>query len=239
MDPLQEISGADGTVSTRLVSEQGRALRIDWRPRVEDALSAAIRGRSKLPPSMLSLPGYSSPRIRHFLNVLASGPEVRFLEIGTWKGSTLLAAAYDNPGIFVGIDNFSQFRYRQIRSPRTILARHRAKFASHCRVDVVESDAWLVSVERLPAPVNIYFYDGDHSEESHYRAFSHFDPAFDRDFVAIVDDWNWDRVRRGTRRAFEDLGYSVESEHELITDRNGARSDWWNGLWVGVVRKTR
>src|SRR2546426_12350592 len=82
---------------------------VDFVEHTLHSIFAAERGDSKLTSEILGLAGFSSPRMRHFLNNVCSFPSVNYLEIGTWKGSTLLSASYLNSGQFTGIDNFSQF----------------------------------------------------------------------------------------------------------------------------------
>jgi hypothetical protein len=203
------------------------------------ALEARERLESKLPQSALRVPGYSSAKVRHFLNHLASFEAANYLEIGTWKGSTLIAASYDNPGEFTGVDNFSQFRFRQWRSPRRHLARNAARFGDRCRFKFLEADCFRMDLGALPGAVNVFFYDGDHALESQRQVFLRFDALFADSFIALVDDWNWPEVREGTRAGFRELGYGVSYERELFSHRNGDREGWWNGLYVAVIEKAR
>ena len=83
---------------------------------------------------------------------------------------------------------------------------------------------------------NVYLYDGEHKEEDHYKAFTHFAHALDDVFIALVDDWNWQEVRNGTRRAFADLGFDVLWEKEVLTPTN-FDGDWWNGSYLAIVAK--
>jgi hypothetical protein len=53
--------------------------------------------------------GYSGKKTRHFYNNLLSIEDARYLEIGTWKGSTLYSAMYGNKAQITYIDNWSQF----------------------------------------------------------------------------------------------------------------------------------
>lgn len=205
--------------------------------RLRRALSGAELGRSKLPREVLEIRGFSSPRVRHFLNLISEGQSTRYLEVGTWKGSTLVSAAFGNSGRFVGVDNFSEFRFRGLLSPRATLARVRKRFEREAKTEFVEGDAWEIPLPALPRGVEIYLYDGEHSEESHVRAFTRFDSLFAREFVALVDDWNWEAVRSGTRRAFDELRYSILDEIELRTRGNRRREDWWNGFYAAVLRK--
>jgi len=196
-----------------------------------EALFAAYRGVSKLPPEVLALAGFSSPAVRHLLNNLCDFPGCRYLEIGTWQGSTALAASYLNPGSFVAVDNFSQFD-----GPRRQCLEHRDRWRGRCRFDLVDADAWALDPARL-GPVNVYFYDGGHAEDEQFRAFARFDPILADPFIAVVDDWNWPQVRHGTRRAFAHLGYHPAATWELRSPGNRTVDGWWNGLLLAVIHK--
>tara|TARA_Y100000310_G_C20465994_1_gene707685 strand:- start:67 stop:915 length:849 start_codon:yes stop_codon:yes gene_type:complete len=61
--------------------------------------------------------GMSSPKVRHFFNNLCKQlgfeQDVRYLEVGTWAGSTLLSFIHKNQSVIrhaSAIDNFSQFQ---------------------------------------------------------------------------------------------------------------------------------
>jgi hypothetical protein len=70
------------------------------------------------------------------------------------------------------------------------------------------------------------------------KAFTQFDRVLTDPFIAIVDDWNWKRVRTGTRRAFADLRYDVLAMWNLNSPGNCAVSGWWNGLFLAVISRT-
>ena len=202
--------------------------------RVEAAIARAAAGESRLAPEALALEGLSSPAVRHLLNNLCAPADVRYLEVGTYKGSTLVAASYGNPGRFTAVDDFSDFGHM---SPREAFEAVRAAFARECRFTFLEGDCWSAALRRrLPRGMNVYFYDGPHRYEDQYRAFTHFDPVLADTFIAVVDDWNTATVRDATRQAFADLGYRVLHERELFTKR-WLRDLWWNGLLVAVIRK--
>jgi methyltransferase family protein len=203
--------------------------------RVETAIARAAAGESRLAPQALALEGLSSAAERHLLNNLCAPRGVNYLEVGTFKGATLVAASYGNRGRFTAVDNFSEFSH--LGGPRETFEEVRAEFERQCRFTFHEADCWSPALRRrLPRGVNVYFYDGRHRYEDQYRAFTHFDPVFADTFIAVVDDWNWENVRRATRHAFRDLGYRVLHERELRT-RRWLRDLWWNGLLVAVVRK--
>ena len=198
---------------------------------VSRAVVRAYDEQSKLPPGILALPGYSSAKVRHLLNNLCDFPSCRYLEIGTWKGSTVLSASYRNAGSFVAVDDFSQFD-----GPRAECEANRLAWKDDCRFVLHDAGAWQLDLETI-GPVNVYFYDGGHADDEQYLAFSYFDPILQDPFIAIVDDWNWPQVRSGTRRAFRDLKYHVAGAWELRTPGNGDVDSWWNGIMIAVVQK--
>lgn len=202
--------------------------------RVEMAIKQAAAGRSRLGHEALAVEGLSSPAVRHLLNNLCAPADVNYLEVGTFKGSTLVAASFGNPGRFTAVDDFSEFGHM---GPREDFEAVRARFAGKCRFTFHEADCWTTALRRrLPRGINVYFYDGGHRFEDQYRAFTHFDPVLADPFITVVDDWNTATVREATRKAFADLGYRTLHERELFTKR-WIRDLWWNGLLVAVVRK--
>ncbi len=203
-----------------------------WIRHVTESLFAAYRSISKLPQEILAVPGYSSPQVRHLLNNLCDFPGCRYLEVGTWQGATALSACYLNAGSFKAIDDFSEFG-----GPRDACLRNQERWSGRCRFELIDCDAWSYDVGTL-GPVNMYFYDGAHTEEDQYRAFVHFDPVFSDPFIAVVDDWNWDHVRKGTRRAFNQLSYRQLALWNLYSPGNYTYDGWWNGVFLAVVSRS-
>ena len=94
---------------------------------------------------------------------------------------------------------------------------------------------------------NIYLYDGDHTEESHYKALTYYYNCLDDIFIFIVDDWNWKSVRDGTMRAIKDLRLKELFYRQIRTTLNNQHPEmgspeqkkWHNGLYVCVLQKTQ
>lgn len=204
--------------------------------RVLEAIDAASLPRMDQEAPYLSIPGMSSPKNRHFLNTLCAYPETRYLEIGCWKGSTFVSALYHN-GAFVtsaiGIDNWSEFG-----GPAKEFCNNCAAYLADVPYVFYSADCFSLVPEKLTEEkINVYFYDGGHKEKEQKMAFVHFDAILDDLFIAIVDDWNWEPVRKGTFSAFAELNYHVLAEYSLPASCNGDRDLWWNGLYVAVIRK--
>lgn len=199
---------------------------------VKKSISNGEKGISNLTPEILNIEGASSAKVRHFLNNLCNFPEVHYLEIGLWKGSTFTSALYNNNHIkAIGIDNWSH----EAR-PRDDFFKN-INHIKHKNFNIIENDSFSVDVSSLKDKFNIYFYDGDHSKESQKLAFTHYNQVLDEVFVAIVDDWNWYEVRQGTREAFSELNYKILFDIELPAALIGDPNQWWNGLYVAVISK--
>lgn len=87
--------------------------------------------------------------------------------------------------------------------------------------------------------INTYLYDGAHDSDSQYKAFADYDFILDQHFIAIVNDWNAKRVKSGTHKAFDKLGYKVKKDWHMPSRGNGDIDNWWNGLYVAVVQKSQ
>jgi GT2 family glycosyltransferase/tetratricopeptide (TPR) repeat protein/2-polyprenyl-3-methyl-5-hydroxy-6-metoxy-1,4-benzoquinol methylase len=203
---------------------------------VDICIQAAEREESKLSDAVLSVPGMTSRRIRHLLNQLGGLPGCRFLEVGTLCGATSLAASYDNPGMFISVDDFSEFNESDLRPT---LHENLSKFSGHSRVDFREQDCWTLASKLPRNSVNVYFYDGAHTREAHQDALLRFAKILTDPFVLLIDDWNMTYVQEGTREALEKLGWSMHRQWHRTTDRNGDTASWWNGLLIAVVTKKK
>ena len=96
---------------------------------------------------------------------------------------------YKNKANVVCIDNWSQFK-----GPKAEFLVNFEKFKGDNNAIFIENDCYKVDVASLPK-FNIFLYDGDHSNESHYNALLYYYDCLDDIFIFIVDVWNWKNVR--------------------------------------------
>ena len=202
---------------------------------VQTSLQNAEMGISKLPSKILQIEGLSSPKERRLLNNLCSYPDTCYFEVGCFHGATLISALYDNRDSIrdaVAVDNFSEFGNRRgfDRNIRAYLPTSGLRF--------FEQDSFKMDTSTtFPNPITVYFYDGNHLESSQEAAFTYFDPVFDDPFVAVIDDWNWECVRNGTKSAFQKLQYTVLFQQEYFT--NDEDATWNNGVYIAVIQKKK
>jgi hypothetical protein len=207
--------------------------------RVERALDQAITGPGKLRPEILAMDGMSGAKFRIFLNTLIAGVDnARYLEIGMWRGSTLFSAIDGNKVHALGIDNWSGFG-----GPAEAFFKGLGEFKGEAAVSFLDSDFRAVNFAGI-GKFNVYFYDGPHAETDHYDGITLAQPALDDEFVLIVDDWNWERVRQGTQNAIVASRLRLDWSVEIRTTADnsaapvqGPASDWHNGYFIAVCSK--
>jgi len=74
---------------------------------IDAALELSDSGISKISEREREIFGLSSDRLRSLLNNLCSKPDTNYLELGVYKGATLVSALYGNPGAkAIGVENY-------------------------------------------------------------------------------------------------------------------------------------
>lgn len=197
---------------------------------VAHAGMAAESYKSKCSPEILNIDGMSGAITRHFYNNVLSMENARYLEIGTWKGSSTCSAMFGNEADVVCVDNWSEFG-----DVKRYFLENVDKFKGANRLTIIEKDAFTTNISDFPHKFNIYLYDGHHSIESHAKSLTHLIDAMDDVFIFIVDDWDWQDTKTGTHQALAQLGLIVEYEQTYENPSGG--QGWWNGCWVAVLRK--
>jgi hypothetical protein len=215
-------------------SDEGRALKV--------SLQAAIDGCSKLPAAIRGIKGMSGQRYRTLINTLVETLDhPRYLEIGSWHGSTAAAAISGNAVQALCIDNWSQFS----GSRDQFMANVEQAKSSSSSLRLIEDDFRKLDY-RVLGKFNVFLFDGPHSEMAHRDGILLVQPCLTERFVLIVDDWNWPSVRIGTMSALLAAKCRVEASVQLRTTLDNSHplvayeaSDWHNGYFIAVVRRGR
>jgi hypothetical protein len=220
---------------------------------VDKSFEKAERLESKITSEILSLEGMTGIKTRHlYNNLLEVDSPMNYLEIGVWRGSSFISSMYKNLNVTgIAMDDFNpnyggpnsgEDNYRLfLENTSKILSngeKHEVKVKEFYDLDVAE----------LPK-VDIYLYDGDHIDHYQYNAFKKMFPCFSDICVVVIDDWNATGVQVGTNKAKIEMGGEIPFEivHERIVEytKDGshtpidiAQREYWNGIYVAVLRKT-
>jgi hypothetical protein len=205
------------------------------------ALERAMVLDGKVSQDILALEGMSGKKYRYFVNnLIESMEDPRYLEIGVWAGSTLCSAIFGNSVTVTAIDNWSQF---EGPSDRFFLNLSRFK-GPGAKVSILERDFRRIDYQSLGVH-DVYLFDGPHNEVDQHDGLTLTQAALAKEFVLVVDDWNWTPVRTGTFRAIRELGLRVDFCAEIRTTLDGSQppvnrnsSDWHNGYLIAVLCKS-
>ena len=211
--------------------------------KLKDAFERAMSLDTKVPDWLLDLEGMSGVKYRYFINALIESlTEVQYLEVGSWKGSTVCAAMYQNPGSAICIDNWSKFggpksefldNIQKVTTPKT-------------KIKLIEKDFRQIDWYSLPKS-DVYLFDGPHKEQDQIDGIRLALPALKNEFFLIVDDYNFKQVRRGTKTAIDKNSLFVHCAIEVRTSQTdhlptffrANSSDWHNGYFIAFVSKDK
>lgn len=216
----------------------------DWDSPEADRLSSAffnsIGMYHKLPDSIRYMSGMSGKKYRYLINNLVElTPDARYLEVGSWRGSTACSAIYGNTVKATCVDNWSDFGGPKVDFLNNI------NNAKNDNVDFtfIENDFRKIDYSSI-GKYNIYMFDGPHSEQDQYDGVYMAQEALDDTYILIVDDYNQPEVRQGTQNALKDLEQTIVAQINVFTLQEGYNpklydqySDWHNGYFIGVIRK--
>jgi hypothetical protein len=192
---------------------------------------------SNLSDFVLNMQGMSGKKYRTLVNQLVKyTADARYLEIGSYKGSTACAAMYQNKVKTLCIDNFS---FEGGLDKQELLNNVNLIMNNNIDFNLIDNDFRNIDYSSI-GKFNIYMYDGPHAQRDQYDGVKLAQPALDDVFVLIVDDWNGLEVQKGTFQAIQDLGLKILTKLEVttygetITDQD---SDWHFGYLIAVISK--
>lgn len=202
--------------------------------RVDKAVErATLDNGTKLVKEIFELPGMSSREGRILLNELLQEGD-KYLEIGVHKGSTFVSALYKNNVQAVAIDNFSEFG---------TMEDNKKWFDQACKdhqitnFTFINRDCFSLydDEKKIINGTNVYFYDGRHEAEHQEKALTHYVEFLTNPFIYIVDDWDYEPARIGTKSGIELSNLTIHKEWTL----NGSTTNkgWHNGMYIAVMSK--
>jgi len=174
-----------------------------------------------------AVPGLARPNNLALLNVAARclGAGESYVEVGTYRGTSLVAAMLGNHGDFVALDNWS---FPDVS--REDLDANLDRYG--LSATVIEGDALetLRSDALDGRTVGAYYYDNGHEYEQQLDGLRLIERHLASPALLIVDDTDWERVER----AVEDYlaGQPRATELYRAEGKDRGHPEWWSGMRV-------
>jgi len=195
------------------------------------------------------LTGYSGARLTALLQratrLLQDGEDGCYLEVGVFRGLTLLSVSLANPEVQChGIDNFAFF---DPEGENFEIVQDRAQKLGVENYSIINED-YEDAFSRLDTylegrQIGVYFVDGPHDYRSQLMCLQLALPYLHTNAVIVVDDSNYRHVRQANRDflavcpEFKLLFEAYTPAHPKNLseeDHKQAKEGWWNGVNVLV-----
>ena len=174
-----------------------------------------------------AVPGLARPNNLALLNVAARclGAGESYVEVGTYRGTSLVAAMLGNHGDFVALDNWS---FPDVS--REDLDANLDRYG--LSATVIEGDALetLRSDALDGRTVGAYYYDNGHEYEQQLEGLRLIERHLASPALLVVDDSDWERVER----AVDDYlaGQPRATELYRAEGKDRGHPEWWSGMRV-------
>jgi predicted O-methyltransferase YrrM len=171
------------------------------------------------------VPGLAKANNLALLNVAARclGEGEHYVEVGTFRGTSLVSAALGNDGPFVALDNWSMGDGSREQLEAN-LDRYRVQ------ATILDGDAFETLRRGIPSPVGAYYYDNGHEYEQQLDGMRLAEPYLASPALVIVDDSDWDRVAR----AVDDYVAAQPRVRQILRydGKDLGHPEWWEGMRI-------
>ena len=174
-----------------------------------------------------AVPGLAQPNNLALLNVAARCLHhgESYVEVGTYRGTSLIAAMHGNNGDFVALDNWSLGE-----GSREQLEANLERYG--LTATLLEGDAFetLRSGALEGRNVGVYYYDNGHEYEQQLDGMRLIEPYLVSPALMTVDDTDWERVER----AVDDYLEQQPRANEIyrVDGKDRGHPEWWEGMRV-------
>lgn len=202
---------------------------------LENAFQLAEKLDHKLTDFVMNMEGMSGRKYRTLINrLIENTQDARYLEIGSWRGSTSCSAMDGNTVKVKCIDSWLTDNY----SKDAFLANVERIKTPNIDFSYIQDDFVNVDYSAI-GKYNVYMFDGPHEKQDQYNGVALAQPALDDTYILIVDDYNAQQVQDGTVEALTALNQKVLASITILSHENPylSGSDWHNGYFIAVVKK--
>ena len=184
-----------------------------------------------LKKELLKIDSMSTFAIGYVINKICQelNDNENYVNIGVWKGFSMIAGMLNTNCNVYGNDNFSQFD-----GPKKEFIRKFNSLKNEEKHFFYECDYkdFFKDFEKLKKSISFYYYDGEHSYKNQFENLIIAKEYFKSGTIILVDDVNFQEVESGTK----DFISKYPNEYKIIKDiktaNNHCHPSYWNGLFL-------
>ena len=151
-----------------------------------------------------------------------------YLNIGCWKGFSLVAGMINTECKVIGVDNFSQFT-----GPKNDFLKNfeNSKKKNHFFFEQ-DYEKYFASLDYTKDKFDFYFYDGEHSYDNQFKNLKIADKFLNIGSIVLIDDINFEEVYEGTVDFINKTKSNFKIIKEIKTANNHCHPSFWNGIMI-------
>ncbi len=178
--------------------------------------------------------GMTTPSTMHLLNLAVQhlGPNECYLEVGTWRGATLIGALLGNDAQGIAIDDDSMNEHDgDERESREVWYDNVFTFGIGARAEYVNGNVPSIwNTLGLRSNIGVYLFDGDKATEcAAYAGLAGVIPFLADEALIFIDDANEITVRLAAHKLERAYPDQVVKILDIPTPGN-CWPAWWNGI---------
>jgi len=179
---------------------------------------------------MKSIEGMSTIANAWIINQIASGldKDQNYVNIGCWKGFSLIAGMINTTCKVFGVDNFSW-----VDAPRDEFYKNFNNYKNNEKHFFHDGDYvnFLKEWEKKNEYIDFYFFDGPHTYKDQYQSLELASNFFKTGTLILIDDTNWEEPREATMNFINKNSGKYKILHDLKC-KHARHPTYWNGLII-------
>ena len=184
-----------------------------------------------LKKELLKIDSMSTYAIGYIINKICQklNKDENYVNIGVWKGFSLIAGMLNTNCLVYGNDNFSQFDgpKEEFIKKFNLLKNEEKHFFYECDYKVFFNE-----YDKLKKSINFYYYDGEHSYKNQFENLIIAKDYFKSGTIILVDDINFKEVEAGTKDFLSKYPNDYRILKDIKTANDHCHPSYWNGLFL-------
>ena len=217
---------------------------------VKKAIYDADRNWSKIRSERIHtiMPGMNSSRVRHLLNNLCSLEGTVYLDLGSYRGASVVSATWENPNMKAyAVDkyNFDPYEAKPYNPEgpwNTVLKSIKEKVELYKltdRVEVIVKDVQKLSKRDIPDKVNVVYYDASSDARVIAGTVNSLSKLINSYSVLVVSNTQNREIINSFDKSIEEAKLKVYWDTELRSRIIDDKNTWWNGLKIYVLQNPK